>query len=182
MRLEPNVEEGFVVNDEPDKVEGKVESRLLESVDGRVRVADERNEVEGSIVMEESENVLDEVEMVLKSVGSGVTNEETSVKVGASDVGSPELGVSVSGVPVLDGNVAVVGPPVNVGSGLESKEGRKKGVDVGESAGVPDRNVGSSSPSLVENGGSTPVKLKGMKAESDPLSSSSLMEGVDKPQ
>jgi len=129
VKLRSNVEEKSVVEDD------EPESGSAENVG--VRVVDEGNEVGGSIVMEKSENEL-ETEMLLKS------DEGISVTVGVSVVRSPELDVrvGVSDVTVLDDSdvSVVVGSPVNVsvdvGCELESKEGSKNGVDVGEPMGV----------------------------------------------
>jgi len=189
VNLELSVEERPVVSDELSGVE---ESELPEDVGMRVNESerpvgiDEGNEVEGSIVTEGSENVL-EMNKLLSKLHGRTGGVEVSVRVGVGDVGTPEKGGSVSNVPVLDGNTAViVGSLVSVGVGgrvtSESVEG--SGVDTGKPVGVPDRNVGSVSSSWLENGGIMPVKLKGgrvRKTVSNSVSSS-LIEGVDKPR
>lgn len=188
IKLEPDVEKS-VVNDEPNVVE---ENGSSEDVDMRVNESEtsvrvcKGNEVDGSIVMDGSENEL-EVNTVLNDSVGRVNGVEVSVKVGVSDVGSPEVSGSVSSVPVLDGNASVIvgsSVSVSVGDKLISKDVDRDGIDVGKSVGVSDRNVGSISPFLVENGGIMPVKVMGgrvRKAVSNPLSWL-RMEGVDKPQ
>ena len=189
VRLELNIEEKSVVSDELSGVE---ESEPLEDVGMRVNESerpvgiDEGNEVEGSIVMEGSGNEL-EVNRLLNKPDGRVTGVKVSVRMGVGDVGALEVGGGVSNVPVLDGNAAViVGSPVSVrvGDRLIAEGVKGSGVDIGKPVSVSDRNVGSVSSSLLENGGIMPVKLKGgkvRKAVSNPISSS-LIEGVDKPR
>lgn len=169
VMVESNVEEKSVMNDEPDKVKENESSedvgvRVIES-EMSVGV-DKGNEVEGSIVMDGSENEL-EVNTVLNESVGRVIGVEASVKVGVNNVESPEVSDSVSNVPVLDGNASVidgnvsviVGSPVsvNVGDRLISKDVKEGCVNVGKSVGVSGRKVGRIPPSLVENGGIGPV-------------------------
>lgn len=191
VKLELSIEEKPVVSD--GELSGVDESEPPEDVGMRVNESerpvgiDEGNEVaEGSIVMEGSENEL-EMNKLLNRVHGRIGGVEASVRVGVGDVGAPEEGGSVTNVPVLEGNAAViVGSLVSVRVGdrviSESVEG--SGVDAGKPVGVSDRNVGSVSSSLLENGGIMPVKLNGgrvRKAVTNPVSSS-LIEGVDKPR
>lgn len=129
-----------VVNESPENVGVRVsESETLVGID-------RGNEVEGPIVMEESENEL-EVDALLNPVDRVVASVEVSVKVSGSDVESPEVSGSVpSVVPVLDGNPSViVGSPVcvSVGDRLTSNVVERGGVDAEMSVGVRERNVGS---------------------------------------
>lgn len=159
--------------------------------------SDGENGVEGSIVMEES------VGMLLNSVGR-VSGGEVSVGVSGSEVGSPNVGVTVSHGSVSVGNTSVivessvgvsVGGSVSVGN-TSVIVGLSVGVSVGgptskvsegdggKSVDISNVGVGDTSSPLVVNGGIGPVKPKGgkvRKAVSNPMSSS-LMEGVDKPQ
>ena len=190
VKLELSIEEKPVVRD--GELSGVEESELPEDVGMRVNESerpvgiDEGNEVEGSIVMEGSESEL-EMNRLLNKLHGRINGVEASVRVGVGDVGAPEEGGSVTNVPVLEGNAAViVGSLVSVRVGdrviSESVEG--SGVDAGKPVGVSDRNVGSVSSSWLENGGIMPVKLKGgsvRKAVTNPVSSS-LIEGVDKPR
>lgn len=189
VKLESDVEEGSVVNDEAIDVEGN--NKDESPVDVGVKVSeseelieiDDRKEVEGSIVMVESKS---EMNALLNSVGS-IVGGELSDKVNGNEIGSPNPNVSVSNGFVISGNTSViVGSPVwmGVGVGMASKEASVGGVDTGKPVCVSDKAVGDEWSSLVENRGIGNEKLKGVqvrKAVSKPVSSS-LMEGVDKPQ
>lgn len=151
VKPESDVEERSCVNDELNEVGREVVNESPEDVDVKVSESeklvgiDRENEVDGSIVMDESENEL-EVNTLLNSV-DGVASVEVSVKVNGNDDDSPGVSVSVpSVVPVLDGNPSViVGSPVcvSVGDRLTSEVVERGGVDDEKSVGVLDRNVGS---------------------------------------
>lgn len=189
VKLVPDVEERPVVNDEFIEVGENIKHKLPEDVGlevdepGTLIEIDEEKEVEGSIVMVESKS---EVGTLLSPVGK-VVGEGISVRVNGSEIGSPKSNVSVFSVLVIGRKASVlVGSPVWVGVGvwMASKEASEGGVDIGMPVGVPDKAVGDTGLSLVENGGIGSVKLKRgkvRKAVSNPISSS-LMEGVDKPQ
>jgi hypothetical protein len=182
MRVESVGEEGSVVSDESngdeESEEGSSEKLVVKSgtLVGLDKSGDEK-EVEGSIVMEESKgSPLLELGSVGKAVVGGV-----SVRVGE---GSPDVGVGVSNVPVLDGNASVtVRSSVSVGVDSElTSKGVESGVDVEKLVGVSVENVEDLVlwRDLVKNGGIRPEKLKGVKLRA--VSSSSLMEGVGEPQ
>lgn len=143
VKVEPGIEEGSVAKLVSGGVEEKVESESSEPVEVRnsgVTVEDGKSDneikVEGSIVMEESKE--ESTLLELKS-GSRVTDEGISAEESIDRSGSPDVGVGVSNVPVLDGNTSVADGSsvcVGVGSELTSKEVERKGVDVGESVGV----------------------------------------------
>lgn len=143
-----------------------------------VLVGNDKSEVEGSMVREESkENRVLELGSVER-----VTDGEVSV---VDESGSSEVGVGVSNVPVLDGNTSVtVGSSVSVSvcSELTSNGTEGEGVDVGKSVGVSGGNVGvGGRRDLVKNGGIEPVKVKGGNVKRT-VSPSSLMGGFDKAQ
>lgn len=151
--------------------------------------SDKEDGAKGSIVIESREL---EANTVPGSVGR-VSGVEASVMDCGRVEGSPGVRVIVSGVPVFDGNASVaVGSLVSVivivNDRLISKdvdrEKNEEDDDEEESVDVCDRNVGSISSSRVENGESTPVRLKGSsvgRAVSGSISSS-LMRGVEVPQ
>jgi hypothetical protein len=138
---------------------------------------------EGSIVIESSEF---EASTLPGSVGS-VGGVEASVMVSGRVEGSPGVRVIVSGVPVVDGNASVAVESlvsVIVDDRLVSEDVDEEDVDEEKPVGVWDRNVGNVSSSRVENGESTPVKLRGSSVGRtvSGSGSSSLMGGVEMPQ
>jgi hypothetical protein len=159
VKVESNVEEKSVVNNEVEENESSEDVDMKVSEPETSEGVDNGNEVEGSIVMDESENEFEVNTLLNESVGR-VTSVEASVKVDVSDVGSSEMGGSVSGVPVLDGNTSVIvgsSVSVSVGDRLITKDAEEDGVGIGKSVGSLDRKVGSVSSSLLENGGIGPV-------------------------
>ena len=165
-------EEDWSSEDMEEKVE---RSGTLVGVDKSAR------EVEESIVMEESKGGNSLLE--LRSVGR-VTGEEMSVEVDGNGSESSDVDVGVSNVPVLDGGTSVtVGSSVCVGVGCELTSKEVEGEGVEKSVGVSLEKVEKVRWwDLVKNGGvRVLVNLKEEEVSSDSVSSS-LMEGVDKPQ
>lgn len=143
VKVESDVEKGSVDKSESDEVEENEGSGSSEDMSEKVEesgtivgVDESGSTVEGSIVMEESKG--GSPLLGVKSVGQA-TGEETSVEVSEDGSKSPEVGVDVSNVPVLDGNTSVSVESsvcVGVGNELTSKEVEKVGVDTGKSVAV----------------------------------------------
>ena len=140
VKVESDVEEGSAVgrvsieeeNGSSEEVEVKKSGVLVGD-----KESDKKVEVdsEGSIVRKESEGT---TLLELKSAGRD-PDEKISVEMSVDGSGSPDVGVGVSNVPVLDGNASVsVGSSVCVSGGgeLTSKEVGREGVDTGKSVGV----------------------------------------------
>ena len=151
---------------------------VMMSVSVSVEGSGREDGAEGSIVIEPREL---EARTLPGSVGR-VNGVEASVAVSGREERSTGVRVIVSDVPVPDGSASVAVESVVsviVDDKLLSRDVDKEDVDEEKSVGVCDRNVGKVSSSRVENGESTPVKVRGSsvrRAVSGSISSS-LMRG-----